>query len=251
MISCKEIADTTKAEIADKLEEVGATISIVTNGTPEGERYTRNKMKVANELGIRAIKYEFSKAYSLEDLKYEITHLNSTGIVVQMPFYGDERDNELLESIPYYRDVDGLTEEALVHPATALGVFNYLKSNDLIEGKNIVVIGRSKLVGRPLTELLLDTNATVTMCHSKTEDLHYYTKNADIVVCAVGKRNFLSQEHLGEHTHVVDVGINFDENGKMCGDCCEDVLSKTPVPNGVGLLTTSHLYHNLLTLATY
>lgn len=245
MITCKELAEDVKASLAIKFEESNASIAIITNGTPEGERYTRNKMKVANEVGVFAIKYEFSKAFGLDEIKEQLKHIHDSGIMIQMPFFGDERDKELIDAIPAEQDVDGLGEDAYVTPATAVGVFKYLEANNLIEGKNIVVIGRSKLVGKPLTKLLLNTNATVTMCHSKTYNLADYTKKADVVVCAVGKRNFLSQKDLADHTHVVDVGINFDENGKLCGDCCEDVISKTPVPNGVGLLTTAFLYYNL------
>lgn len=246
MITCKELACQVKQELKDYFNEYHSSIAIITNGTPDGERYTRNKMKVANELGVHAIKLEFSKAFNMDELIECIKAIPAVGIMIQMPFYDEEAKNQkLLEAIPNYADVDGLTKDALVIPATAKGVFEYLITNDLINGKKIVIIGRSKLVGLPLAKLLTGLNCTVTMCHSKTPDIKEYTKVADVVVCAVGKRNFLDNSFINDNTHVIDVGINFDEDGKLCGDCNAEIINRTPVPNGVGLLTTAYLYDNL------
>ena len=137
----------------------------------------------------------------MDELIECIKAIPAVGIMIQMPFYDEEAKNQkLLEAIPNYADVDGLTKDALVIPATAKGVFEYLIANDLINGKKIVIIGRSKLVGLPLAKLLTGLNCTVTMCHSKTPDIKEYTKVADVVVCAVGKRNFLDNSFINDNT---------------------------------------------------
>ena len=142
----------------------------------------------------------------------------------------------------------------MVNPCTPQGIINYLEYNKIpLDGKNAVVIGRSTSVGKPMAKLLLQENANVTVLHSHTkeEDLKNYIKNADVIVCAVGKRNFLNNSlEYKKNAIVIDVGINRDENNKLCGDCEKDlpVGYQSPVPGGVGLLTRVSLYNNLIKL---
>ena len=250
-ISCKELAEQIKEEVRKEVEGKECTLNIISNGSPEGERYIRNKVKVGTECGINVKVWNMKDREPAEVVDF-ICHMNTEPIIVQMPFTGNKYlDEDLISYIPAYKDADGLSPDPLVNPATAEGVFELLVKNNLIKGKHIVVIGRSNLVGRPLTNLLLDTDATVTMCHSKTENLYEITRTADVIVCAVGKRNFLTKHHIAydRDVYVVDVGINFDEQGKLCGDVSKEVSSEncfvTPVPGGVGLLTTAVLMRNV------
>lgn len=254
MITCIELANQTKERIKAEVFEYDEkpTLAIISNGKPDGQRYIRNKIKVAEELGIKAEVFELPNL-GIEEFKKQIKAMNHTGIILQLPYINKEIDREYIEAIPLCQDVDGLL--GLITPATAKGVFEYLKANNLIDGKNIVIIGRSQLVGMPLAKLLLNTDATVTLCHSKTKDLQLYTLEADVIISAVGKINFITKYHLwGDRDyHIVDVGINFDEDGCICGDVADDVkamdnVTTTPVPRGVGLLTTAFLMDNLMEL---
>ena len=252
LITCKELAEQIKQEVKEEIASLGTTptLAIISNNRPDGERYIRNKVKVAEEVGIRTNVLSIGNIEHFADRVFDLNH---DGIIVQLPYTGDtEKDNELIESIPLCQDADGL--KGCLTPATALGIFKYLEANDLIEGKNITIIGRSKLVGMPLAKLLLNTNATVTLCHSKTKDLQAHTLEADVIVCAVGEADFVT-EHLlwiGKDYHIVDVGINF-KDGKMVGDVFPRIkdlpnVVVTPVPGGVGLLTTACLMENVLKL---
>lgn len=255
MITCEQLANQIKAEVKQKISELREQpkLAIISNNRPDGERYIRNKVKVAEEVGIKAEVYNVDENNPIGKLIDKLAW--HSGLIIQMPFYGDKkRDEELCYKVPFYQDVDGLTIDNNITPATALGIFKYLKANNLIDGKNIVVIGRSKLVGMPLVKLLLNTDATVTLCHSKTRDLATYTSEADVIVCAVGKADFITKKHLWQclNYHIVDVGINF-KDGKMVGDVSQEVkeLSNvvvTPVPKGVGLLTTACLMENVYEL---
>lgn len=256
LITCKELAESIKAEVKTEIDKLKhkPTLAIISNNKPDGERYIRNKVKVAEEVGIQADVFTLSED---DDIKQFIRKLcDYTGIIIQMPYYDDKaKDEELVHKIPFFQDVDGLTGWDMVTPATTLGVYKYLETNNLIEGKNITIIGRSKLVGMPLAKLLLNTNATVTLCHSRTRNLSVHTLEADVIVCAVGKREFITSDMISKYgtTHIIDVGINFDDNGKMCGDVAKEVkempnVVATPVPNGVGLLTTACLMYNALEL---
>lgn len=252
MITCKELAEQIKQEVKEEIASLGTipTLAIISNNRPDGERYIRNKVKVAEEVGIRTNVLSIGNIEHFADRVFDLNH---SGIIVQLPYTGDaEKDNELIEAIPLCQDADGL--KGYLTPATALGIFKYLEANNLIEGKNITIIGRSKLVGMPLAKLLLNTNATVTLCHSKTKELQDHTLNADVIVCAVGKADFITNYHLwrDKKYHIVDVGINF-KDGKMVGDVSQEVkempnVVATPVPGGVGLLTTACLMENVLKL---
>lgn len=255
--SCKDVAEELKETVRNSLQHHNDyTLHIISNGSPQGERYIRNKVKVGTECGLD-VKVWYLQDKTPDQVIDFINSLIEGAIIVQMPFFKNGLDDyKVIDAIPAYQDADGLTKDSPVYPATAQGIFTFLNKNHLIEGKHIVVIGRSNLVGRPLTEMLSRTNATVTMCHSKTENLSEITRTADVIVCAVGKRNFLTKEHIANdrNVYVVDVGINFDEHGKLCGDVSKEVADETtfvtPVPRGVGLLTTATLMKNVVDLYT-
>ncbi len=261
MITCKELAQKIKNEVKSVINAFTENgfkkprLVIFSNEAPDGLRYIRNKVKVAEEVGIEAEVLNVKSNMTFDEIKNTIAkQYDATGVIVQLPFTGDKnKDQELIDCIPYDQDVDGL--KGGVVPATALGIYEYLKENDLINGKRITIIGRSKLVGMPLAKMLLETDATVTLCHSKTTDLQCHTLEADVIVSAVGKINLINQSLLwfDQGYHIVDVGINFDEDGIMCGDVADDVrgmdnVTCTPVPGGVGLLTTACLMKNTLSL---
>ena len=253
--SCKDVAEEIKESVRNSVSYPNEyTLHIISNGSPEGERYIRNKVKVGTDCGLDVKVWNLADKNTYQVIEF-INSLDTGAIIVQMPFFNEVLDDyKVIDAIPGYQDADGLTADSPVYPATAQGIYTLLSKNNLIEGKHIVVIGRSNLVGRPLTEMLSRTNATVTMCHSKTENLHEITRTADVIVCAVGKRNFLTKHHIAydRDVHVVDVGINFDEQGKLCGDVAKEVEDEstfvTPVPGGVGLLTTATLMKNVINL---
>ena len=183
------------------------------------------------------------------------------GILVQLPLPKHINEDNVINSIRYDKDVDGLTpvnagrlflrQEGFV-PCTPLGIMEILKRSHVeIEGKRAVVVGRSKLVGLPVSKLLTDCNATVTVCHSKTKDLKSICKEADILVVAVGKAGFINKEYIKEGAAVIDVGINKNEEGKIRGDVDFDDVKDycsiiTPVPKGVGPMTITMLLFNTL-----
>ena len=153
------------------------------------------------------------------------------------------------------KDIDGFCENAYVYPATPVGIMSYLKGCSYqFEGKNAVVIGRSDIVGKPMAKMLLDANCTVTICHSKTKNLKQYTRLADLVVVATGHRNTIVPGMTKKNAIIIDVGINFDEEGKMCGDVSKELVQDkdyeflSPVPGGVGLLTRLAVIINTLSL---
>ena len=155
------------------------------------------------------------------------------------------------------KDVDGLTRGTYFEPATAKGIVEFIKRNYLyFTQKNVVIIGRSKLVGLPLAQMLLTTfsNLTVTVCHSRTKDIKQFTQNADIIIVAVGKKDYLTKDMVKENTIIIDVGINKGKDGKLYGDVAKDVNDicyVTPVPGGVGKLTVASLMDNVINAKYY
>ena len=179
----------------------------------------------------------------------------SDGVIVQLPFQNHAIRDTLLRTIPYNKDVDGLLEYCTAYtPCTPKGIITLLDHYDIpIAGKNVVIVGRSKLVGQPLAELLLRRDATVTVCHSKTTDLAEHTRIADILVCAVGKPNTITADMVKPGAVVVDVGINHVDD-KLCGDVDFENVKEvagwiTPVPGGVGPMTVASLMENTLRAA--
>lgn len=231
---------------------------IVQMGNVEASnRYVRNKVKDANEVGIDAVvaHFEEDSFETIEQFKDKVTELatnGADGIIVQLPL--PQKFNNvkyLLENVPAYMDVDGLSgKPGAQTPCTPLGIMTFLNDEKLVDKphKKALVIGRSELVGRPMAKLLLDNDYTVTVAHSKSgkEEIQRLAEEADLVVCAVGKERFLDCTHI--NGVVMDVGINFDVNGKMCGDCYTGERTtadlRSPVPGGVGLLTRCALMEN-------
>ena len=224
-------------------------LAIVQVGDNEASnRYIRNKIKDCNEVGINAHHYWYSPLVSTEDLVMELEDLQNhyDGIIVQLPLPEHIDFNAITAIIRPEKDVDGFRADSHYTPCTPGGIVKYLNYCGWeASGQNVTVIGRSDIVGKPMAQLLTDMDATVTLCHSKTKNLHWYTMTADLIVCAVGKPNFLNCYPI--HCPVIDVGINFDENGKLVGDCYNtEGRDVTPVPGGVGLLTRCMLLENVL-----
>lgn len=211
-------------------------------------RYVQNKIKDCEEVGIIAHRYWFNENISEVDLIEEIQLIQEhyDGLIVQLPLPPHIRSEAVTAAINKEKDVDGFKHESEFVPATPKGIFDYLDYCGFKwEGANVVVIGRSNIVGKPFAAGATDRNATVTLCHSKTKGLERYIENADLIVSAVGKAKFLNCYSI--YIPVIDVGINFDENGKMCGDCYNtDARDVSPVPGGVGLLTRCALLENVI-----
>ena len=246
-------------EINEKLK-----LAVIQVGNNESSNiYINNKRKLCDKVGIlfEHIKYDLVEE---KELITKIEELNNdktvTGILVQLPLPKEIDEKKVIDSINPQKDVDGLTTSNVgklfsgdkgIVPCTALGILNILKSLNInLEGANIVIVGRSRLVGLPLAGLLLRQNATVTICHSKTKDLKEKTKQADILIVATGKKGLITEDFVKENAVVIDVGINRVE-GRIYGDCeFETIKDKckaiTPVPGGVGPLTVTMLINNVI-----
>lgn len=245
------------------------TLAVILVGeNPASQIYVRNKKKTAENLGINSIVINYPADISEKILLDKIQELNNdnkiTAILVQLPLPKHIDKFKIIDAIAPEKDVDGLTpynsgklfsgEEPYVYPCTPKGILLLLDEYNIeLEGKHVVVIGRSNLVGKPVAQMLLNRNATVTMCHSHTKNLSDITKTADIVVSAVGK-NIIGEKMLKSDCVVVDVGIFKDINGKICGDVDFASASKiaayiSPVPGGVGPMTIASLMLNTVELA--
>lgn len=245
------------------------TLAVILVGdNPASQIYVKNKKKTAENLGIYSIVINYPSNISEKILLDKIQELNNdnkiTAILVQLPLPKHIDKFKIIDAIAPEKDVDGLTpynsgklfsgEEPYVYPCTPKGILLLLDEYNIeLEGKHVVVIGRSNLVGKPVAQMLLNRNATVTMCHSHTKNLSDITKTADIVVSAVGK-NIIGEKMLKSDCVVVDVGIFKDINGKICGDVDFASASKiaayiSPVPGGVGPMTIASLMLNTVELA--
>ncbi len=218
------------------------------------DRYINGKLNDAREVGIEARHIKLSVSTSEEELLTLIDELNEAadvhGIIVQLPLPKHISEEKVKASVSALKDVDGFNPLSKFKACTPLGIINYLKAENVVfRGKSALVIGRSNIVGRPMADLLINEDATVTIAHSKTtkEDLELYLSRADIVVVAVGKAHFISEQSLKEDAVVVDVGINRGSDGKLQGDArpALQVRLQTPVPGGVGLLTRLTLLENV------
>lgn len=262
----KEVADNM---LKDFKAKEGSCLYIFSNqADPASKVYVNNKKKKCEELGVPCIVYDISNAmYSeIEKRLDDIVHKDyfkhpRRYVIIQKPL------PKQLQKFEKYIDLwfkenpsididafDGDLSTEFKTPATPLGIIkmlDYYVGLDKLDGMNAVVIGRSKIVGKPMADLLLKYNCTVTVCHSHTKDLSLYTRNADLIVSAVGKAKFLTEDYIGDNKPiVVDVGINRDENGKLCGDVdFESVVPKcsfiSPVPKGVGVLTVASLVYKM------
>ncbi|MCE3264496.1 MAG: folD [Pseudoduganella sp.] len=238
---------------------------ILVGDDPASHVYVRNKVKACEDAGIRSVKEQYPADMTEADLLERIATLNADpsihGILVQMPLPKHIDPHKVIEAIATSKDVDGysvlsagelMTGLEGFRPCTPYGCMKLIESTGVsLKGKHAVVIGRSNTVGKPMGLLLLQANATVTICHSGTADLGYHTRQADIVVAATGRRNTLTADMVKPGAIVIDVGINRDENGKLCGDVdfagIKEVASHiTPVPGGVGPMTITMLLMNTI-----
>lgn len=271
LINGKELAKKIRGELkleVDSLRGNGIIpkLAVIMVGDDKAsEVYVRNKSKACNEIGIEFEEFLLKSNIKQEELIDLIKKLNDRkdvhGILLQSPIPEHLNIREAFDTIDYRKDVDGFNpvnigklaigEDAFVS-CTPYGVIKMLEEyNIVIEGKRAVVIGRSNIVGKPLIQCLLNKNATVTICHSKTKNIAEITKEADILIAALGKPKFVKENMLKENAVVIDVGINRNEEGKLVGDVDFENVSKkasyiTPVPGGVGPMTIAMLMNNVV-----
>lgn len=258
----KEVLEEVKRNIKDLERPLGLVVIQV--GDDEASKvYVGQKEKMANDLGFYFKHIKLPKDVSQNEILKVIDDLNNDdkvdGILVQMPVPKHINSKIVQNRISPYKDVDGLTDVnsgCLVHnkdflvPCTPQGIIDLLKYYNIpLESKNVTIIGRSDLVGKPLANLMINNNATVSLCHSKTKNLEFYTKNADILVVAVGKAKLIKENQIKDGAIVIDVGINRQQDGKLCGDVDFDSVKEkvsyiTPVPGGVGQMTVAELAKN-------
>lgn len=266
-IAATSIKEQLKKEFASLSKR--ACLAIVHYDDPASASYLKGRLKIAEELGVEIKIFNVDEKQTTEDLISLVIDLNNDanidGIMVDRPLPKQFDENKIINSIISTKDVDGYTSlnlgnlvsnQSCLPSCTPGGALRLLEYYDIdLSGKDALVIGRSVNVGKPLSLMLLNKNATVTISHSKTIDLKEKCKTADIIFLAIGRANFLKKEDITDNTIIVDIGINFDENGKMCGDaskeCYEIAASYTPVPGGVGVMTNVVLMENLLKAAKW
>lgn len=264
-----EVKERVKSEVAE-LNKKGITVGlavIIVGDDPASKIYVANKKKACEALGIISEEYIMPENTKTEELIALINTLNAeksiNGILCQLPLPSHIDEELVINSISPEKDVDAfhpqnvgriMTGDYDFVPCTPAGIMEMLKYEGInAEGKNCVVIGRSNIVGKPMAMLLLHANGTVTVCHSKTQNLKEICKNADILVSAVGRANFVKADMVKDGAVVIDVGMN-RENGKLCGDVDFEAVKEkasaiTPVPGGVGPMTIAMLMCNTLTAA--
>lgn len=273
-IDGKAIAAALRGEIAAEvvtLKEKGITpgLAVILVGSdPASQTYVRNKQKACLEVGFHARQIDLPETTTQEELLAVVNELNNDpaihGILCQLPLPRGLDDSAVIAAIDPKKDVDAFHAENVGHimigdqhflPCTPAGVMELLHRSDIsVGGKHCVVIGRSNIVGKPMAMLLLQENGTVTICHSRTQNLAEVCRQADILVAAVGRAKFVTADMVKPGATVIDVGINRDENGKLCGDVDFDAVEPiagaiTPVPGGVGPMTIALLLKNTLTAA--
>ncbi|MEJ7418542.1 bifunctional methylenetetrahydrofolate dehydrogenase/methenyltetrahydrofolate cyclohydrolase FolD [Staphylococcus warneri] len=271
LLDGKQIAKDYRQGLKDQVEVLkskGYTpkLSVILVGNDgASQSYVRSKKKAAEKIGMISEIVHLSEDTSEEDVLSELERLNNddsvSGILVQVPLPKQVSEQKVLEAINPEKDVDGFhpsnigklyIDEQTFVPCTPLGIMEILKYADIdIEGKNAVVIGRSHIVGQPVSKLLLQQNATVTILHSRSKDMASFIKEADIVVSAVGKPELVTKDMVKEGAVIIDVGNTPDENGKLKGDVAFDEVKEvasaiTPVPGGVGPLTITMVLNNTL-----
>lgn len=271
IIDGKQLAKKIRGELKEecdelKLQGIHSKLAVIMVGdNPASKVYVRNKSKACNEIGIDYEEYLLSDDTTQEELISIIQKLNQdetvNGILLQSPIPNHLNINQAFKAISYRKDVDGFTPSSVGKLAigedtfiscTPYGVMKMFEEYNIdLTGKNLVILGRSDIVGKPLLQCCLNKNATVTICHSKTTNLNEYTKNADVLISAIGKAKFVTKDMVKDGAVVIDVGINRDENGKMVGDVdfenVEPIASYiTPVPGGVGPMTIAMLMNNVI-----
>lgn len=268
LINGKELAQKIRLELKKEVEKFNTKpkLAVILVGEdPASKVYVKNKSRACNEVGIQYEEYLLKSDITMESLLELIEKLNNrkdvNGILLQAPIPKHLNINKAFEKISPNKDVDGfnpvnigklLIGEDTFISCTPYGIIKMLEEYNIpLEGKNAVVIGRSNIVGKPLAQCLLNKNATVTICHSKTKELIQYTKNADILISAVGKQNLVTKEMVKHGATVIDVGMNRNSEGKLCGDVDFENVKEvsqyiTPVPGGVGPMTIAMLMNNVV-----
>lgn len=266
----KEIQEKVSREVAELVKEGKQPgLAVVLVGDNQASRtYVRNKQKRTEEAGMKSVLIELPENVTEEKLLSVVEELNEDktihGILVQLPLPEHISEEKVIDTISFDKDVDGfhpvnvgnlfIGKDSFV-PCTPAGIIELIKSTGTqIEGKRAVVIGRSNIVGKPVAQLLLNENATVTIAHSRTKDLPQVAKEADILVVATGLAKFVKKDYIKPGAIVIDVGMDRDENNKLCGDVdFDDVVQEagfiTPVPGGVGPMTITMLLANTLKAA--
>lgn len=274
LLDGREVAKKVKAEVArdvakfkDRYKRAPQLAVVSVGQDPASQIYMKNKEKAALEAGMLFQRFSLDKENSQEELDSLITKLNTdsevNGFLVQLPIPPQFKLDSVYAAMNPLKDSDGFHPENLgllmsgrprVKPCTPFGIMKMLEHYNIpISGKNAVVVGRSNIVGKPMAQLLLAGDATVTVCHTKTKDLKHFTKDADIVVVAAGRAEFLDASYFNSNSVVIDVGMHHI-NGKITGDvnfksASEKVAAITPVPGGVGQMTVAMLLRNTVDLA--
>ena len=272
LIDGNALSQQVRAEVAQRAATLSARglkpgLAVVLVGdNPASQVYVRNKVKACADAGMHSVLEKYDATLSEAELLARVQALNNDpsihGILVQLPLPSHIDDHKVIEAISPEKDVDGFhvaSAGALMvgqpgfKPCTPYGCMKMLESIGMgnLRGKHAVVIGRSNIVGKPMAMMLLAANATVTVCHSGTADLAHHTRQADVIVAAVGKRNVLTAEMVKPGAVVIDVGMNRNDEGKLCGDVDFDGVKAvashiTPVPGGVGPMTITMLLVNTI-----
>lgn len=266
----KKIREQLKIECNElKTNKIVPKLAVIMVGDNSASKvYVKNKSKACEEIGILYEEYLLPEDIKQEELIELIKKLNQdesvNGILLQSPIPGHLNINQAFKAISYRKDVDGFTpssvgklsigEDTFIS-CTPYGVIKMFEEYNIdLTGKDVVIIGRSNIVGKPLIQCCLNKNATVTVCHSKTNNLKEHTKRADILIAAIGKAKFITEDMVKKDAVVIDVGINRDENGKLVGDVDFENVEKiasyiTPVPGGVGPMTIAMLMNNVIKAA--
>lgn len=274
IIDGKALAKKIRMELKEEVEKlkkknIFPKLAVIMVGEDKASKvYVRNKSKACEEIGVEYEEFLLKDDTKMEDLLNLIEELNNrpdiNGILLQSPIPKHLDINKAFNKIDYRKDVDGFNpvnvgklvigEDCFIS-CTPFGVMKMLEEYGIeIEGKNAVVVGRSNIVGKPLAQCLLKKNATVTICHSRTKNIHEITNNADILVAALGKPKYIKENMVKEDAVVIDIGINRGDDGKLVGDVDFENVSKkasyiTPVPGGVGPMTIAMLMNNVVKAA--
>lgn len=274
LIDGKELARKIRMELKDEVVDlknkgINPKLAVIMVGDDKASKvYVKNKSKACEEIGIDYEEFLMDSETTMEKLLSLIEELNNRndihGILLQSPIPKNLDINQAFNKIDYRKDVDGfhpinvgklsIGEDCFIS-CTPFGVVKMLEAYNIdVQGKNVVIIGRSNIVGKPLIQCMLKKNGTVTVCHSKTQNIKEITKNADILIAALGKAKFVTEDMVKDGAVIIDVGINRNEDGKLVGDVdFENVQNKasyiTPVPGGVGPMTIAMLMTNVVKAA--
>ncbi len=261
--SCKEYIEIRKKELKEeisKFKRKPCLVVVQVDDDPASSSYIKGKKKDCEEVGIECDHVHINSEEVSENVLASIiggygVADNVNGIIIQLPIPDKYNLDRLLENIPAAKDVDGFRKDSYFKPCTPKGIMDWIDYNNVdLSGKDVCVIGRSNIVGKPLVNMMIEKGATITCCNSKTKSTEFYTRNADIVVSAIGVSKYFDFSDFSDDCElIIDVGINRDEKEKLCGDINVEYFDKylpytyvTPVPGGVGLLTRTSLLENVV-----